>query len=197
MSLDNKTINFMTNLIMREYFDKGNSFTSLDIANQAKEEGYVVRNIWVAEWLRSNVIRIAHEVGALYNQSLIRVDSKAAGITLAYLYHHWQTNPDTYLDRDQNPKNITPRNISAVSTKNTSARDVAVVLGITGAGDPSPSVVKQHEEAVSKKKGITSPQRKAVQRDLYGRFTSNPNAPVTKPTHFLKQRRDSRGKFTK
>ena len=80
-------------------------FTSLDIANKAKEAGHVVRNREVAEWLRSNAIRIAHSFGYMYNQTLIRVDSKSAGMTYAYLYHQFQDDPDNYQNRDQNPKN--------------------------------------------------------------------------------------------
>lgn len=82
----------------------GKSFTSLDIANSAKELGTRVRNREVAEWLRSNVITMAYERGVLFNQTLIRVDSKVDGWTLAYLYHHMNTDADEYLDRDQNPK---------------------------------------------------------------------------------------------
>lgn len=80
------------------------SFTSLDIANEAKAEGLWARNRDVANWLRSNAIRVAFSQGSLYNQTLIRVDSKDAGMTLAYLYHHMNKDADDYLDRDQNPQ---------------------------------------------------------------------------------------------
>lgn len=103
MSLDTNAIDFIESLVLR-YMSSSQSFTSVDIANRAKEEGYYARNRWVAEWLRSNAIPLAHEFGHLYNQTLIRVQSKADGSTLAYLYHHMHANPDDYLDRDQNPK---------------------------------------------------------------------------------------------
>lgn len=101
--LDQNTIDFIERLVFR-YMSANKSFTSVDIANAAKEEGYFARNRWVAEWLRSNAIPQAHTYGHLYNQTLIRVQSKADGSTLAYLYHHMHANPDDYLDRDQNPK---------------------------------------------------------------------------------------------
>jgi len=92
--------------LVSSYMDTGMSFTSLDITNIAKDEGCWVRNHWVAEWLRSNAINIAYAHGYLYNQTLIQVDSKRDGITLAYLYHHMDIDTDTYLDRDQNPKSM-------------------------------------------------------------------------------------------
>jgi len=94
---------FIENLVSSNLYSE-TPFTSLDIANAAKDEGYWARNNEVAKWLRSNVISIAYEQGSLFNQTLIRVDSKVAGPTLAYLYHHMNTDPDSYLDRDQNPK---------------------------------------------------------------------------------------------
>lgn len=101
--LDQTTIDFITSLVTRK-MATNMPFTSLDIANPAKEAGYFARNREVAAWLRSNVIKIAYEHGLLYNQTLITVDSKEVGATLAYLYHHMNTDPDSYFDRDQNPK---------------------------------------------------------------------------------------------
>lgn len=102
-TLGQTAINFIENLVGMKA-RVGESFTSLDIANAAKTAGYYARNRMVADWLRSNAIRITHSVGALYNQTLIKVQSKADGATLAYLYHDMNTDPDSYLDRDQNPK---------------------------------------------------------------------------------------------
>lgn len=82
-------------------------FTSLDIANIAKDEGHRVRNYQVSDWLRRNAIPIAQSSSYLYDQSLIKVDSSAVGMTLAYLYHHYMDDKDDYLDRDQNPKSFT------------------------------------------------------------------------------------------
>ena len=110
-TLDERTEDFLENLVL-DYMQSGGMFTSLDIANQAKVAGHRVRNYQVADWLRKNVIVLAHAGGYLYNQSLITVDSKAVGITLAYLYHHYQDDPDTYLDRDQNPKSFLKPTVS-------------------------------------------------------------------------------------
>ena len=103
VDMDQQTVDFIDQLIAN-YMYTGKSFTSLDITNATKQHGYRVRNRAVADYLRSKVIRIAYSNGVLYNQSLIRVDSKAAGWTLAYLYHHMNTDVDSYLDRDQNPQ---------------------------------------------------------------------------------------------
>jgi hypothetical protein len=99
----------------------GTSFTSLDITNRAKQAGYRVHNRYVAEWLRENVIVLAHGLKYLYNQSLIKVDSKKDGFTLAYLYHHYQEDPDEYMDRDQNPQSwnaipTSPRTVGPLPT---------------------------------------------------------------------------------
>jgi len=196
MALDQNSIDFLTELV-ENYYRAGNSFTSLDIANQAKQNGLYVRNRWVAEWLRSNAIRIAYGMGALFNQSLIEVESKTDGHTLAYLYHHYQVDPDSYLDRDQNPKPVsTMRNASSVSTPNSAAHDAAVKSGIVqNPTPPSPTVTKQHSIVTGNKQ---SPQASAIQRDRYGRFSSDPTtASVTKPTHFLHQKRDRYGRFVK
>ena len=101
--LNHDAILFLERLVLR-YMDAERSFTSVDIANQAKAAGHFARNRMVAEWLRCNAIKLAHAYSHLYNQTLIEVDSKADGHTLAYLYHHMHVDPDTYLDRDQNPK---------------------------------------------------------------------------------------------
>lgn len=93
----------VTDMVL-SYMRCGDSFTSVDIANRLKDEGEYVRNYLVAEWLRSNAIPTAYKYGHLYNQTLIRVNSKVDGMTLAYLYHHMNVDPDDYLDRDQNPK---------------------------------------------------------------------------------------------
>ena len=88
---------------------EGKSFTSLDIANIVKDDGIWVRNTEVAIWLRKNAITIGCKNSKSYNQSLIIVDSSVVGFTHTYLYHHFETSPDEYLDRDQKPKN--PNNL--------------------------------------------------------------------------------------
>ena len=99
------------------YMSNRKPFTSLDIANTAKEAGYQVRNRDVANWLRHSVIPLAYKNSYLYNQSLIRVDSKAAGMTLAYLYHHYEQDVDEYQDRDQNPKPFKTKSETIVNKK--------------------------------------------------------------------------------
>ena len=206
MPLDNATIDYMEELL-EDYYRTGTPFTSLDIANQTKQAGFFARNRWVAEWLRSNAIRIAHDMGALFNQSLIEVDSKADGHTLAYLYHHMNDDPDDYLDRDQNPISAPTRKavMPPPAGMGGNTRTAQVVAGMGGKGAfstdgggshvaPDPAVHAQHQRAVSDKTGGT-PQRKAVQRDIYGRFTRNPGAPVSKPTHMQRQARDSKGRY--
>lgn len=92
--------------LVLDYMLQGKMFTSLDIANQAKADGHQIRNCQVGNWLVENAIRIAKVNSHLYNQSLIRVDSRAVGMTLAYVYHHYIDDSDDYLDRDQNPKSF-------------------------------------------------------------------------------------------
>lgn len=97
---------FLEDLVL-DYLRQATMFTSLDIANQAKAAGHRIRNYQVGNWLVTNVIPLAKEGSYLYDQSLIKVDSKAAGMTLAYLYHHYMDDKDDYQDRDQNPKSFT------------------------------------------------------------------------------------------
>jgi len=103
MDLSSNTVAYIQQKVLA-FMSSGISFTSVDIANQAKEAGHFARNRAVAEWLRSNAIPLAHKYSYLYNQTLIRVNSKADGQTLAYLYHEYNSDPDDYLSRDQNPK---------------------------------------------------------------------------------------------
>ena len=91
---------------IKEKLMNGYSFTSLDIANELKDDGVRLRNREVAEMLRSMVLPIAHKYHCLYNITLIRVDSKADGPTWAYVYHHKNADPDSYMARDQNPKSV-------------------------------------------------------------------------------------------
>ena len=102
-TLDKRTDDKLYELVT-DFMRNGKMFTSLDITNLAKDDGIRVRNYQVADWMRKNVISLAHANSYQYNQSLIKVDSKSAGMTLAYLYHHYSSSTDTYLDRDQNPK---------------------------------------------------------------------------------------------
>ena len=114
---------------------KGIMFTSLDITNQAKKSGLRIRNYQVADWMRRNVIAIAHDQGSMYNQQLITVDSKAAGMTLAYLYlPNWESSSN-YLDRDQNPKsyNTKPNNKkSKISKRDAGVKSQTIKAGSTG-----------------------------------------------------------------
>ncbi|KKM81850.1 hypothetical protein LCGC14_1325700 [marine sediment metagenome] len=112
--LDQSTENALQDLV-EEFMQSGVSFTSLDITNLAKDASYRVRNHEVANWLREKAISISYDGGYLYNQSLINVDSKAVGMTLAYCYHYYKDSSDDYLDRDQNPKSFMRRVVSPTS----------------------------------------------------------------------------------
>ena len=122
--LDQATEYFLQDKV-EEYMNTGTSFTSLDIANAAKEASYRVRNNEVANWLRTNAITISYDGGYLYNQSLIKVDSKDVGMTLAYCYHHYNQSSDDYLDRDQNPKSFM-RMVTPVAKT-----DVSALIGLS------------------------------------------------------------------
>jgi len=175
-TLDNDDINYLEELVICFMHDR-KSFTSLDITNHAKDAGYWVRNNWVAEWLRSNVIAIAHDHVYLYNQTLIDVDSKLEGMTLAYLYHHMNRDPDEYLDRDQNPQSIVPRTRTRrVYVGNTNAPQSGTFVG-TSQTDPG--------DFTTQDGGTHNPGR-----DKKGRFTSN-----NSPSHWRGQRRDGKGRF--
>ena len=103
--LDQATERFLRDTV-EDFMLNGTSFTSLDIANIAKDASYRARNHEVANWLRRNAISISYDGTYLYDQSLIQVDSKEVGMTLAYCYHHYMRSTDEYLDRDQNPKSF-------------------------------------------------------------------------------------------
>lgn len=103
--LDQATERFLRDTV-EDFMLSGTSFTSLDIANIAKDASFRARNHEVATWLRTNAISISYDGSYLYDQSLIKVDSKEVGMTLAYCYHHYMSSSDDYLDRDQNPKSF-------------------------------------------------------------------------------------------
>jgi len=144
--LKDDAIDFIESLVSDNLY-REIPFTSLDIANAAKDEGYWARNNEVGKWLRSNVIRIAYDQGCLYNQTLIRVDAKGVGPTLAYLYHHMNTDPDTYLDRDQNPKSCHKPVPVAVTPGASFAQTLADITRRFGlvkqTGDPSVTATQQ------------------------------------------------------
>ena len=218
MSLTPETIEYLEE-ILEEKMHSREAFTSVDIANEAKAAGYFARNRHVAEWLRSNAIRVAHGIGALYNQSLINVDSKAIGPVMAYLYHHKDFDPDYYTTRNLNP--ISPYQRSSApsvtapgsfSTQDGGSHvsglpltDFTNILNrvvvsttfndedVEVEQDNSKSTVdSQHDIATGK----TKPRVKIQQRDKYGRFTKDPKAPVN-PPNYLKQKRDDKGRFKK
>lgn len=215
MSLTPETIEYLEE-ILESRMHSGEPFTSVDIANEAKAAGYFVRNRWVAEWLRSNAIRVAHSIGALYNQSLINVNSKLDGPIMAYLYHPMDFDPDDYVTRSLNPTSPyqrTPAPSVASGSFGTqgggihiqNVKDLGSVLNrvivsatfddedIEVEEDTSKSTVdSQHDIAT----GRTKPRVKIQQRDKYGRFTKNPDGPVN-PPNYLKQKRDDKGRFKK
>lgn len=201
--LDEGAVAFLTDLV-EDLMTDGAPFTSVDIANEAKKAGHFARNRWVAAWLRSNVIEIAHQLSALYNQTLIEVDSAIDGPVLAYLYHHKDFDTDDYSARAQDPlQTVGPRAAPVQSPVRVQAIKVNVP-------DGTPDVVlDQHIQAVSGATGAvtttvpaaarakTSQTSSLPKRDQYGRFTNNPGATVQPPTHFMRQHRDGKGRFTK
>ncbi len=205
--LKENAVAFITDLV-EDLMTAGEPFTSLDIANEAKKAGHFARNRWVAQWMRSNVIEISHQLSALYNQTLIEVDSAIDGPTWAYLYHHMHFDPADYQDRDQQP-------LQTVGQGRTAPQPAVSVRAIkidVPDGTPAP-VVDQHIAAVTGATGaqvtavpktsaapsVTAPTAKTgvvPQRDSYGRFISNPADQKPAPTHFLRQKR-VHGRFAK
>ena len=205
--------------IVETFLTQGLPFTSLEIANSAKSNGLRVRNHQVAEWMRENVIRIAHDLGALYNTTLIEVQSKRDGYILANLYHHMSYDPDDYLDRSQNPLPMpstrapapTPQSVTNVRAVQAAAAAGAFSTVGGGVHVPAPAVddeddedlpdevILQHRIATGGSTATTSPSAttKGVQRDIYGRFANDVAASNKKPPHFLQQHRDGHGRFKK
>jgi len=75
-----------------EFVNKQVMFTSIDIANSIKKDGMWLRNSEVATWLRTNALK-----NASYSSTKITVSNNKE----ATLYHPLNSNPDTYVDRDQ------------------------------------------------------------------------------------------------
>lgn len=196
--LSDNAIAYLTDIV-EEYMTSGEPFTSLDIANAAKDAGHFARNQWVAAWLRSNAIEISHQLTAMYNQTLIEVNSSAVGMTYAYLYHHMDFDPDDYAARSQVPLQTVGHRSQPVKVPvgRAAAAAAAIIQGTQTVGQQHQSVVDRQTGGVTTTHNQSTPQRRAVQRDAYGRFTNNPGAPVTPPTHFKSQRRDGKGRFTK
>ena len=177
MSLTQEALAHIEQLV-EDYMRMGRPFTSLDIANTAKRNGFFARNRWVAEWLRSHAIQVAHDMGALYNQVLIEVDSKAEGQTLAYLYIHMNDDPDIYLDRDQNP-------ISAPPQHRASPNDWQV-----RSSRPSGPGYTQSTPTTPGSFTTQGGGTHASGRDSHGRFASG-----NTPTNWRNQQRDGKGRF--
>ncbi len=202
--LEPATIAFLTDLV-EDYMTTGRAFTSLDIANAAKEAGHFARNRWVAAWLRTNAIEIAHDLTALYNQTLIEVHSSTAGYVLAYLYHHMDFDPDDYSARSQDPLQTTTRRKQQQPVTVPVGKAAAIAAAIVSGVDP---VTAQHQQVVDRRTGgvtrttnqSTTPQTKGIHRtmgrDAYGRFISDPSDQKPAPTHFLRQKR-VHGRFAK
>ena len=146
--LSEDAIAYLTDLV-EDCMTSGEPFTSLDIANAAKEAGHFARNRWVAAWLRSNVIEIAHQMTALYNQTLIEVRSATDGLTLAYLYHHMDFDPDDYRARSQDPVQTVGRKPQAPVTVGTGRAAAVAAAIITG----TQTVRQQHQNVVDRQTG--------------------------------------------
>lgn len=85
-----------------QFMSQGKMFTSVDIGNVIKSDGYnvTIRNRDVSVWLRRNFMRLSHDKNNFYNSTMITVDN----VQKAYLYHPHNMSSDAYLDRDQTAK---------------------------------------------------------------------------------------------
>lgn len=165
--------------IVAGYLAQRRSFTSVDVCNEAKGQGYRVRNRVVSEWLRENFTKTAHKTGAQYNSTLVNVDSKADGFTQAYLYHHFEVDADDYMDRDQNPQSFrrqTPvRQMSDMTRvlytlKNLAAKSDKIVFVDDGNVPPIPASALT--DLVASRTKRVQPKPKLQKRDALGRYIS-------------------------
>ncbi len=92
--------------IVADFLSNRIPFTSVDITSDIRDQGLFAKHRDVAEWLRRNVIQLSYEMSALYNQTLIEVNSQRDGLTRAYLYHHMDFNPDDYRNRGEQPVSV-------------------------------------------------------------------------------------------
>jgi hypothetical protein len=100
--------------IIEDFCKDLDSFTSLDVSNAVKQDGFAdVRHREVAQ-----LVREAHADGIMedysYSRTLIDVDLANGGSAQAYLYHHQSANPQVYNKRSQVA--IPPVAISPVAT---------------------------------------------------------------------------------
>jgi len=90
------------------------SFTSLDVSNLVKREGFSnVRHRNVAEEVR-NLYDSGDMDQCSYERTIIDVTLANGSVKQAFLYHHCMTDPDTYNRRSQVA--IPPANVPAVAT---------------------------------------------------------------------------------
>jgi hypothetical protein len=114
MSLEDKVVD-----VMEDFCDNYQSFTSLDVSNKVKQDGFPgSRHREVAE-----IIREKYSNGLMdtwdYSRALIDVELLNGLRTKAYLYHHNTVSPDTYMDRSQ---------VAIVPTQQVTTQDVQDAL---------------------------------------------------------------------
>jgi hypothetical protein len=81
----------------KDFLQKLNWFTSVDIANRIKLTGNWVRNSTVAEYLRRNALSLATKEGVDYKRTLIPVTLWDGGTSEAFLYHPEDEDPLEYV----------------------------------------------------------------------------------------------------
>jgi hypothetical protein len=93
-------------------------FTSVDISNGLKKEGYWIRNREVSKWLRENILDLFQRCGILYKVTPVEVELNSSNMsvqTYANLYHPINDDPTQYNSRDQLP--ITPQEFEKMHGK--------------------------------------------------------------------------------
>lgn len=83
--------------IVQQFVDNSKSFTSIDVANYAKDQKRTwVKNSEVASWLRS---RMHYFSTSNYAIKMIQVQLQDGSSTSARLYHSRSVDPDAYSSR--------------------------------------------------------------------------------------------------
>jgi hypothetical protein len=91
---------------VKEYVEKEQMFTSIDIANAIKNEGIWVRNIEIRDWLHNHFHDKNLFMGYLISPITVLDNDKAS------LYHPALADPESYQERDQLP--LTPDQVKAI-----------------------------------------------------------------------------------
>jgi hypothetical protein len=93
-----------------EFIKEDKMFTSVDVANAVKSEGLWVRNREVRDWLLENF-----SDKNLFGDYAISQIYVCNGSSVASLYHPALSDPNDYLERNQQP--LTPDEVKAIALK--------------------------------------------------------------------------------